>query len=437
MQTNKRQRARSKEAVVASLAEILTLIRLGRANTRLAIEESSEYGRAIVADRLATLTDLGLVHENAAGESTRGRTPRLVQFCADRARIFVATLGSNSIGAGLVDLDGNLVTEHHETADLAERPDEIVDRVLRLIDWTMSRQPEGQEIWGISIALPGPVIGLSSSPFEGQNQIVEPTLVNADVLQRLFQAHRVPVWLRSSVETMTMGEYTRGIEGEVSNMLFVKLGRQIGAGLVSNGQLYRGAIGAVGLIGQLPVAGEPVGTLDGLAGTDMVLREGQKAAEAGSSPRLSEILDRTGFITVNDVCQSAQMGDTPSIDIISKSGHRIGATVATLANMLNPELVVLSGDLAQSNDILLASVRESLYRAAHPLATRDLRITRSQMGSSASLIGAGHIAVEALFEMRTMRQWVDLGSPLLHPSFAEKADNTPAEAHAGRDEEER
>ncbi|MEC8036938.1 MAG: ROK family protein, partial [Pseudomonadota bacterium] len=126
MQTNKRQRARSKEAVVASLAEILTLIRLGRANTRLGIEESSEYGRAIVADRLATLTDLGLVHENAAGESTRGRTPRLVQFCADRARIFVATLGSNSIGAGLVDLDGNLVTEHHETADLAERPDEIV-----------------------------------------------------------------------------------------------------------------------------------------------------------------------------------------------------------------------------------------------------------------------------------------------------------------------
>ena len=64
--------------MVASLAEILTLIRLGRANTRLAIEESSEYGRAIVADRLATLTDLGLVHENAAGESTRGRTPRLV-----------------------------------------------------------------------------------------------------------------------------------------------------------------------------------------------------------------------------------------------------------------------------------------------------------------------------------------------------------------------
>ena len=137
MQKNKRQRVRSKESVVASLAEILTLIRLGRANTRLAIEGSSEYGRAIVADRLATLTELGLVHENDAGESTRGRAPRLVQFCADRALIFVATLGSNSIGAGLVDLCGNLVTEHHETADLSERPDDIVDRILRLVDWTM------------------------------------------------------------------------------------------------------------------------------------------------------------------------------------------------------------------------------------------------------------------------------------------------------------
>ena len=124
------------------------------------------------------------------------------------------------------------------------------------------------------------------------------------------------------------------------------------------------------------------------------------------------------------------MGDTPSIDIISKSDIASGYG---RAGRLNPELVVLSGDLAQSNDILLASVRES-RTAAHPLATRDLRITRSQMGAR-PLIGAGHIAVEALFEMRTMRQWVDLGSPLLHPSFAEKADNT-LRKHAGRDEEE-
>ena len=261
--------------------------------------------------------------------------------------------------------------------------------------------------------------------------------MNADALKTLFQAHRVPIWLRSSVETMTMGEYTRGVEGDVKNMLFVKLGRQIGAGLVSNGQLYRGAIGAVGLIGHLPVASEPVGTLDGLAGTEMVLREGQKAAEAGSSPRLREIFDRTGVITVNDVCQSAQMGDIPSIDIISKSGHRIGETIATLTNMLNPELVVLSGDLAQSNDILLAAVRERLYRAAHPLATRDLHITRSQMGGSASLIGAGQIAVEALFELQTLRQWVDLGSPVLHPIFADNPDSTPAATLAGRDEQER
>ena len=162
-----------------------------------------------------------------------------------------------------------------------------------------------------------------------------------------------------------------------------------------------------------------------------------KAAEAGSSPRLREIFDRTGAITVNDVCQSAQMGDIPSIDIISKSGHRIGETIATLANMLNPELVVLSGDLAQSNDILLAAVRERLYRAAHPLATRDLHITRSQMGGSASLIGAGQIAVEALFELQTLRQWVDLGSPVLHPIFADNSDSTPAVTLAGRDEEER
>jgi predicted NBD/HSP70 family sugar kinase len=99
-------------------------------------------------------------------------------------------------------------------------------------------------------------------------------------------------------------------------------------------------------------------------------------------------LRRGAEISPIEVSQAAQIGDAASSAILSKSGHLIGQVVATLANALNPEMIVLSGTLVQTNDNLLAGIREAVYGASHPLVTRDLRIIRSQMGSSAGLVGA-------------------------------------------------
>jgi len=91
--------------------------------------------------------------------------------------------------------------------------------------------------------------------------------------------------------------------------------------------------------------------------------------------------------------------------------------VAILANMLNPELIVLSGSIAQSNDILLAAAREAIYGASHPLVSRDLQITRSQMGSSSGLVGAAIVATEGLFSAPILRDWIMAGRPQAHPQF--------------------
>lgn len=105
--------------------------------------------------------------------------------------------------------------------------------------------------------------------------------------------------------------------------------------------------------------------------------------------------------------------------IISRSGHLIGGVIATLASMQNPSLIVLAGSVAQTNDILLAAVRETVNGVSHPPMTRDLRIVRSQMGASAALLGAASIAVEALFTPSVLRDWIMSGSPVYHPEMVE------------------
>jgi len=80
-------------------------------------------------------------------------------------------------------------------------------------------------------------------------------------------------------------------------------------------------------------------------------------------------------------------------------------------------VVVLGGAVAQSGDILLAAVREAIYRQSHPLVTRDLRIVCSQMGDSAGLVGAAQMVCDELFATAMVREWITLGSPRRSPAF--------------------
>lgn len=412
-------RPRTVETAAPSLVELLNLVRSGAANTRQELERQSEFGRAVVADRLTMLGELGLVDESELGTATGGRAPRLVRFAARRASILVATLDQTAIGVGVADLSGNLLTEHHEAGDLTAPPEELTDRLTALFRWSIERHTAPGDLWGISLSVPGTVQGTADQDFLATTPPVLPAWEGFPLVETLTRTFGVPIWMRSSVETMTVGELHAGAGTGVRNLLFIKVGRRIGAGIVCDGQLFRGAHGAAGLIGSLPVsAGGRSGTLDAMAGSDMIQREGMAAAHDGRSAVLAEILRRGGEITAIEVSQAAQMGDGESVAILTRAGRLIGQVVATLANALNPELIVLSGSIVQTNDILLAALREAVYGASHPFVTRDLRIIRSQMGSSAGLVGAARVASEALFAPGFLKDWVLQGNPLAHPDLS-------------------
>ncbi|TDL85435.1 ROK family protein [Meridianimarinicoccus aquatilis] len=419
-------RPRNSDGAAPSLTKILNLVRTGQATTRQEIERTSELGRAIVTDRLTTLTALDLVDESELGVATGGRAPRLVRFNANAGLVLVATLDQTALGVALSDLSGKLLTEHHEALDLNAPAEDTMSRLESLFEWILEKSARTQKVWGIGISVPAPV----QTPSGGLLSTSPPILPAWDgtaYVERLIQTFKAPVWLRSSVGTMAMGELHDGEVPPDSTMLFVKIGKRIGAGLVVDGKLYRGAQGAAGLIGQLPVASDGLtGPLELLAGSDTIAQAGRSAAKEGESPYLAEILARGGEITSIDVGQAAQAGDVTAMEVMSRSGRLIGHVVAALANMLNPSHIVLSGSVAQTNDILLAAVREVVYGESHPLVTRDLRITASRLGSSAGLIGGAAVVVDALFATEFLRSWITKGSPLGAPKFEKVIEVTRA-----------
>lgn len=421
-----RLRVRRPDAERRSLVTILNLVRCRAARTRQDIERQSGLGRAVVARRLETLMDVGLVEEGELAPAKGGRAPRLVQFRADAGLVLVAVLDRSTIGVGVADLSGRLKIEHHEAAD-PDDPEATLKRLATLFDWMLDQHKPNREVWGIGLAVPGPVELADDQPNARPTFHFMPGWDQFPLVESLIVRHKVPVWVRSNVQMMTLGEATAGISVGARNALFVKFGKSINAGLISEGHFHRGAQGAAGLIGHIPVDVQTSvvcrcgnrGCLEVAAGEDAIVREAVNAAREGHSRLLAETLEANGEISATDVAHAAQLGDSFSAELLSRCGRLVGTVLASLANAFNPSLIILTGGIVQGDDIFLAAIREAVYRRSHPLVTRDLRVTRSQMGNSAGLVGSAMVAIDGLFETELLGGWIGVGSPLRHPRIAD------------------
>jgi predicted NBD/HSP70 family sugar kinase len=410
-----RRRARAERD---SLALVLELVRSGRAATRQQIERVSGLGRAVVADRIATLTGHGLVEEGELAASTGGRAPRQVRFRSSAGHVLVASLGSTTLGVGLADLSGGLLFEHHERADIALGAEPALDRIDALFEWMLDEHEAAREIWGIGLALPGQVG--RTGPFGARPVLhLMPGWDGYPLVERLSGKYRVPVWVDNEVHLMALGELRAGRGVGNDDLVFVKIGTRIGAGLCLDGRLYRGAHGYAGDIGHVAVSDDETvtcrcgntGCLEALAGGAVIAREAQVAAREGRSPHLAEVFANGREVTAADVGMAAQRGDPFSIELLSRCGRLVGETLATVVTTHNPAIVVVGGGIAQAGEILVAAIREALYRRSRSLAVQDLHIVRSEMGKTAGLVGAAMAVADELFSGDYLRAWVHLGSP--------------------------
>ena len=199
----------------------------------------------------------------------------------------------------------------------------------------------------------------------------------------------------------------------------IKIGTGIGAGIISDGRLHRGAQGSAGDVGHIQVVDDAsvlcrcgnVGCLEALAGGAAIGRHGEAAALEGRSQRLLAALDEHGALSAEDVARAAAFGDPVAVELLQSAGRRVGNMLASVVNFFNPSLIIIGGGVAQSGDQLLASIRETVYRRSLPLATRELLIQRSSLGLLGGVIGTSALVVDQLFARDSIERWLPIGHP--------------------------
>ncbi|MEV0595858.1 ROK family transcriptional regulator [Nonomuraea cavernae] len=375
--------SRRTAASLATSGEVLRLIRTGEAVTRADLGRVTGLSRPAVQLRVAELLERGLVVERADAPSTGGRPPVRLEFDAAGGVVLVAALGASRTRVAVCDLAGRELAGRDFAIDVEQGPDVVLPLLMDTWDDLLGDRPRSM-VKGAGMGVPA-TVEFAEGRAESARVMASWTGVAIPPVVR--ERFPVPVLVDNDVNVLAIGEH-RGVYPELADLMFVKVSTRIGAGVVAGGEILRGAMGAAGEIGHIPVRDGGgvlcrcgnVDCVDSVASGTALLRDLRAAGKDVKS--------------VGDVTALVRAGDAETMAMVREAGRRIGEVLAGAVNILNPSVLVLGGDVAEAFGPLVSSIREVVYRRSTALATRRLRIEASRLGAGAGISGCAVMVLD-------------------------------------------
>jgi predicted NBD/HSP70 family sugar kinase len=365
----------------SSAADLLQLVRTGQATTRAELRRLTGLSRTAVVTRVSALVDSGLLLLGEELPSTGGRPPGALVFNQDAAVVVGCAIGRSRSQLGVFDLDGRELAGDTRDHEVGVGPDDLMPAVAdRLGKLLVGIEPA---VAGIGLSLPGsvdPVRGASvDSPIMGRWEGIPLAPYLSDVCA-------APVLLANDTEVLARSQLFPS--STITDMLVVKASTGLGMSTVAGGRIVTGRVGTTGEIGHTRVP-----DADG-----MVCRCGATGCleTLAGGWALAQRMTSSGrpATHVRDLVALALEGDAVARGLMRDAGRHVGEVLAVAVNLLNPQAVVIGGDLASAFDLFVAGVRESVYALATATAVRDLQFLPAAHGDSSGLVGCAALAIE-------------------------------------------
>jgi len=304
-------------------------------------------------------------------------------------------IGGTNVKAALVRRDGSVAT-YASSAWSGGSPEDAVAAVARLVS---GLAPGGAS--SVAVACGCGCAGLVD---RARGVVLSSPNLPAwhDVeLSRLIEAALgLPAVVENDANAAAYGEYVCGAARGAVNAVMLTLGTGVGGGLILEGRLYRGTHGAAGEIGHaaLSLEGPPCpcgskGCLERFVNAESIVSRARALIEAGRASSLSAVVGSPKF-TAKDVAEAAHAGDAVALEALEATGRVLGVGLAAVANVLDPDVIVLGGGVASVGEPLLRPAREELRARLYASGVRLPRVVRAELGESAGVVGAALLAAE-------------------------------------------
>ncbi|HEY8634237.1 MAG TPA: ROK family transcriptional regulator [Candidatus Dormibacteraeota bacterium] len=374
-------RDRNRERVVGALRERGHI-------SQSEIARMTGLSRTTVHTLVTELKDSGVVHEVETGvPDFRGGRPAVLLMLRDSSLAVVGIdFGHSHVGVAVANVGHDVLAERRCDLDVSHDAKTALDTAARMVEEVLAEaHVERRSVIGAGIGIPGP---LDRARGAAGSATILPGWTGIRIRSDMRDRLAMPVEIENDANLGALAELTWGAGRECSNFAYIKAATGIGAGLVVDGRLLRGASGTAGEIGHT--------TLDESGALCYCGNRGCLETVA-SGPAILQLVgqgdDRT--LTLDRVIDLAAEGDVRCRRALSDAGREIGVAVAGLCNLINPERVIVGGLLSRANDVLLQPLRESIRRHAVQAAAEKVEVVQAVFVERAELLGALALALNA------------------------------------------
>jgi glucokinase len=310
--------------------------------------------------------------------------------------VFAADLGGTHLRVATVNRNGQIYCRQIQPTPQAEKPNEIVRALVAAVqECTRTTTAEGGVISAVSVVVPGTVNVADGVVVKAPNV---PCLDGFRLAAALESELEWPVILENDANAAAIGEMWRGAGQGYRTIICVTLGTGVGGGIILDGGLWRGVDGSAGEIGHIgvdPFGGVPCtcgsrGCLEVYASATAIVRMTREAR-----PRYpNSMLHNTEELTSAKVYGAGIAGDELAIEVFRRMGVYLGIGLASLINILNPEIVIVGGGLSNGWTLFEKHMKQQIIERAFPIPARRVKIVRAECGDDAGLLGAARLALK-------------------------------------------
>lgn len=348
--------------------------------TRPFLATACGLSRPTIFAAIQQLERRGLAHAVGQQSGTPGRSATLYEVPETAGALAAVDIGGSNLRVVLTDLRGRPVAEQHQPTARPGGP-AIVSQATQLLRSTLlASRLATIPLQTIAVSVPGVLShdGRTVSYASNIDQF-EPF----DFHTPFADAFHVPVVLDNNVNLAAMGERWRGVARELNTFAVVAVGAGIGAGIVHEGRVMRGAHGAAGEVAFLPPFGKRRKV------------DARAHDEAGGLNLLHDARLRRGWTggppaTVEDLFRRAAAGEKPAVVLVEEECARIASVVASICAVIDPETVVLTGGVGDNDQLI-----ERAALLAESMIPFPPSVIRSGLGDRASVIGAVYLAAQS------------------------------------------
>lgn len=302
-------------------------------------------------------------------------------------------LGGTFIKYGLVDDSGNILKKGMlpTNAEKGSR-DIVIEQISCAV-----KDAWDDNIEGIGIGTPG-VVDNNGAVFESPNL---PQWHNFNVKEVFEKRFNKNVVVENDANSITWGEYLFGAGKGTRTIVCLTLGTGLGGGVVINGKLLRGSIYSAAELGHMPVnyKGRKCGCgargcIEAYVGRDYIIKSAIRKIKMGKKSILTEMVRNLSELTPRIISDAYQKGDKLAEEVWIEMATALGAFLAGLVNMLNPDRIILAGGIAQAGEILFQTVRKTIQERSMKVLSQTVEVVPAGLGNDAGIVSGAALVFQ-------------------------------------------